>query len=136
MDRIVVAMSGGVDSSLIAAMAAKRHRNLTLFHSNTVGKWSEYAAARALPKRNFQETDFEGAGNLLGEGMKEYVVRSEACSDCPVCCCSVVEVEVGGAITNRNASDRILEVLWAMQVEAGEEPDEQRDDHHVDRINQ
>lgn len=40
--------SGGVDSSLIAAMAARFSRNLTLFHSNIVGKWSEYAAAKAL----------------------------------------------------------------------------------------
>ena len=40
--------SGGVDSSLIAAMAARLGRNLTVFHSNIVGKQSEYAAARAL----------------------------------------------------------------------------------------
>ncbi|MBU0595788.1 PKD domain-containing protein [Candidatus Bipolaricaulota bacterium] len=33
----------------------------------------------------------------------------------------MVEVDVGGAITNRNAAERILEVLWAMQLEAGEE---------------
>jgi len=33
----------------------------------------------------------------------------------------MVEVDVGGAITNRNAADKVLEVLWAMQLEAGEE---------------
>ena len=33
----------------------------------------------------------------------------------------MVEVDVGGAITNRNASRKVLEALWAMQLEAGEE---------------
>jgi len=33
----------------------------------------------------------------------------------------MIEVDVGGAITNRNASRKVLEALWAMQLEAGEE---------------
>jgi asparagine synthase (glutamine-hydrolysing) len=40
--------SGGVDSSLIAAMTARLHGDLTIFHSNIVGKASEYEAAKAL----------------------------------------------------------------------------------------
>jgi asparagine synthase (glutamine-hydrolysing) len=40
--------SGGVDSSLIAAMTARLHNNLTIFHSNIVGKESECGAAKAL----------------------------------------------------------------------------------------
>ena len=40
--------SGGVDSSLIVAMAAKLHNNLAIFHANIVGPWSEYQAARQL----------------------------------------------------------------------------------------
>jgi asparagine synthase (glutamine-hydrolysing) len=40
--------SGGVDSSLIMAMAAKQHNNLAIFHANVVGPWSELAAARQL----------------------------------------------------------------------------------------
>jgi len=33
----------------------------------------------------------------------------------------MVEVDVGGAITNRNAAERVLEVLWAMQLDSGDE---------------
>ncbi len=40
--------SGGVDSSLIMAMAAKQHSNLAIFHANVIGPWSEYGAARKL----------------------------------------------------------------------------------------
>lgn len=40
--------SGGVDSSLLMAMAAKRHNNLAIFHANVVGKLSEYHAAAEL----------------------------------------------------------------------------------------
>lgn len=40
--------SGGVDSSLIAAIASKIQGGLTIFHSNIVGKCSEYEAAKAL----------------------------------------------------------------------------------------
>ena len=40
--------SGGVDSSLLMAMAAKSHDNLAIFHANVVGRDSEYAAAAAL----------------------------------------------------------------------------------------
>ncbi|WP_299616433.1 asparagine synthase (glutamine-hydrolyzing) [Pelagibius sp.] len=42
--------SGGVDSSLLMAMAAKRHNNLAIFHANVVGPLSEYDAAAALAK--------------------------------------------------------------------------------------
>ena len=35
-------LSGGVDSTLITAIAAKHHRNLTAFHVNVVGPKSEY----------------------------------------------------------------------------------------------
>jgi asparagine synthase (glutamine-hydrolysing) len=40
-----VLCSGGVDSSLILAIAAKTHRNLAVFHANVVGPLSEYDAA-------------------------------------------------------------------------------------------
>lgn len=42
--------SGGVDSSLLMAMAAKRHNNLAIFHANVVGPLSEYDAAAQLAK--------------------------------------------------------------------------------------
>jgi len=40
--------SGGVDSSVIMAMAARFHNNLAVFHANVVGPDSEYEAAKAL----------------------------------------------------------------------------------------
>lgn len=42
--------SGGVDSSVIVAMAAMKHNNLAIFHANVVGVDSEYDAAIALAK--------------------------------------------------------------------------------------
>lgn len=40
--------SGGVDSSLIMALAARQHSNLAIFHADVVGPTSEFEAARAL----------------------------------------------------------------------------------------
>jgi asparagine synthase (glutamine-hydrolysing) len=42
--------SGGVDSSLLMAMAAKQYNNLAIFHANVKGQWSEHHAAAALSK--------------------------------------------------------------------------------------
>jgi len=42
--------SGGVDSSLLMAMASKMHNNLAIFHSNVLGSWSEHGAAVQLAK--------------------------------------------------------------------------------------
>lgn len=42
--------SGGVDSSLIMAMAARCHDNLAIFHADVVGPESEYPAALELSK--------------------------------------------------------------------------------------
>lgn len=42
--------SGGLDSSVIVAMAARFHTNLAIFHANVVGKLSEYDAALRLAK--------------------------------------------------------------------------------------
>lgn len=42
--------SGGVDSSLIMAMAAREHNNLAIFHANVKGRWSEFDAASALAR--------------------------------------------------------------------------------------
>lgn len=42
--------SGGVDSSLLMAMAAKSHSNLAVFHADMVGPWSEHAAAERLAR--------------------------------------------------------------------------------------
>ncbi len=42
--------SGGVDSSLVMAMAAKFHNNLAIFHANVEGPLSEYEAAANLAR--------------------------------------------------------------------------------------
>ncbi len=42
--------SGGVDSSLIMAMAARRHQNLAIFHANVLGPLSEFSAANELAR--------------------------------------------------------------------------------------
>ena len=42
--------SGGVDSSLIVAIAAAQHQNIALFHANVKGAWSEVDAASELAK--------------------------------------------------------------------------------------
>ena len=42
--------SGGVDSSLVMAMAARFHDNLTVFHADVVGPLSECAAAERLAR--------------------------------------------------------------------------------------
>ena len=42
--------SGGVDSSLLMGIAARRHNNLAIFHANVKGPFSEVDAAAALSK--------------------------------------------------------------------------------------
>ena len=45
-----VLASGGVDSSLVIAMAARLHGNLAAFHADVVGRDSEHGAAAALAR--------------------------------------------------------------------------------------
>jgi asparagine synthase (glutamine-hydrolysing) len=42
--------SGGIDSSIIIAIAKHYHNNLAIFHANVVGKLSEYEAAAELAR--------------------------------------------------------------------------------------
>lgn len=42
--------SGGVDSSLLTAMAARTYTNLAIFHADVRGRWSEYEAAASLAR--------------------------------------------------------------------------------------
>jgi len=42
--------SGGVDSSLLMAIAARDNKNLAIFHADVNGPWSEYSAAHRLSK--------------------------------------------------------------------------------------
>ncbi len=69
--------SGGVDSSLIIAMAARQKKDVKLFHANVVGDWSETGAARGLADHlglemqvaEVQEQDFV---DLIPRVMKHY----------------------------------------------------------------
>lgn len=42
--------SGGVDSSVVLAIASRYHNNLAIFHANVVGRHSEYDAAESLAR--------------------------------------------------------------------------------------
>ncbi len=46
--RVGAFCSGGVDSSLIASLAARNDKSVALFHANVEGPWSELGPARAL----------------------------------------------------------------------------------------
>jgi len=46
--RVGAFCSGGVDSSLLMAMAARQHSDLAIFHANVKGQWSEHEAASRL----------------------------------------------------------------------------------------
>jgi len=46
--RVGAFCSGGVDSSLLMAVAAKKHADLAIFHANVKGRWSETGAATRL----------------------------------------------------------------------------------------
>ncbi len=69
--------SGGVDSSLLMAIAARTHNNLAIFHANVKGQWSEHDAAVALSEHlkldlktvEVEEQDFV---DLLPKVMQHY----------------------------------------------------------------
>lgn len=48
--RVGAFCSGGVDSSLIVALAARQKQDVALFHANVRGPWSELEPARALSR--------------------------------------------------------------------------------------
>ena len=69
--------SGGVDSSVLVAMAAKLHNNLAIFHANVLGPWSEYEAARALSRHlkldlNVVEVTEQDFVEKLPDAMRQY----------------------------------------------------------------
>ena len=48
--RVGALCSGGVDSSIVMAMATRKHQDLAIFHANVLGPQSEFEAAKALAK--------------------------------------------------------------------------------------
>jgi asparagine synthase (glutamine-hydrolysing) len=75
--RVGAFCSGGVDSSLLVAMASKMHNNLAIFHANVLGPWSEYHAARDLSKHlkldlNVVEVSEQDFVSRLPDAMRQY----------------------------------------------------------------
>lgn len=75
--RVGAFCSGGVDSSLLVAMAAKVHNNLSIFHANVLGPWSEYRAARQLSDHlkldlNVVEVSEQDFVEKLPDAMRQY----------------------------------------------------------------
>lgn len=75
--RIGAFCSGGVDSSLLVAMAAKLHNNLAIFHANVLGPWSEFQAARQLSAHlkldlNVVEVHEQDFVTKLPDAMRQY----------------------------------------------------------------
>ncbi len=75
--RVGAFCSGGVDSSLLVAMAAKMHNNLAIFHANVLGTWSEYSAALELSKHlkldlNVVEVTEQDFLSRLPDAMRQY----------------------------------------------------------------
>ena len=75
--RVGAFCSGGVDSSLLVAMAAKLHNNLAVFHANVVGPWSEYRAARQLSEYlkldlHVVEVNEQDIVDKLPDAMRQY----------------------------------------------------------------
>jgi asparagine synthase (glutamine-hydrolysing) len=75
--RVGAFCSGGVDSSLLVAMAAKMHNNLAIFHANVLGPWSEHHAALALSKHlkldlNVVKVTEQDFVSRLPDAMRQY----------------------------------------------------------------
>jgi asparagine synthase (glutamine-hydrolysing) len=75
--RVGAFSSGGVDSSLLVAMAAKIQNNLAIFHANIIGPWSEYHAARQLSQHlkldlNVVEVNERDFVDKLPDVMRQY----------------------------------------------------------------
>ena len=69
--------SGGVDSSLIIAMAARQKQDVALFHANVKGDWSETGAARNLAdhlglEMHVAEVEEQDFVDLIPRVMKHY----------------------------------------------------------------
>jgi asparagine synthase (glutamine-hydrolysing) len=75
--RVGAFCSGGVDSSLLVAMASKMHNNLAIFHANVLGPWSEFKAARELSQHlkldlNVVEVSEQDFVSRLPDAMRQY----------------------------------------------------------------
>ena len=68
----------------------------------------------ALPTRNFQQSQFEGAEAISGEALTEqYLVRKTACWACPIACTRVTKRKDG------EGEGPEYETLWAFGAQCG-----------------
>ncbi len=68
----------------------------------------------ALPTRNFQQSQFEGADNISGERMTETIlVRKQACWACPIACTRVTKT------SRAEGEGPEYESTWALGAQCG-----------------
>jgi len=75
--RVGAFCSGGVDSSLIMAIAARKHTDLAIFHADVMGRWSESTAAKQLASHlkldlNIVEVQEQDFVDQIPEVMRHY----------------------------------------------------------------
>lgn len=75
--RVGAFCSGGVDSSLIMAIAAQKHSDLAIFHAEVKGPWNEVGAARRLADHlkldlNVVEVEEQEFVDRIPEVMRQY----------------------------------------------------------------
>ena len=65
----------------------------------------------ALPTRNFQQSQFEGADKISGEAItKNNLVKNQACWACPITCTRITKTESGKEGEGEGRSGRIRHV--------------------------
>lgn len=112
--------SGGVDSSLLMAMATKKHNNLAIFHANVKGRWSEYDAALKLSQHlklelrtvDVNEEDFI---ELLPEVMNHYehpFTYHPNCAPFLMVSRLVQEYKVKGMLSGEGSDECFLGYPW------------------------
>lgn len=68
----------------------------------------------ALPTRNFQQSQFEGAEHISGERMAETIlVKNQACWACPIACTRVTKT------SNQEGEGPEYETTWSMGAQCG-----------------
>lgn len=72
---------------------APRYDTYARFSNSAFVRWADESGI--LATRNYQQVHFEGAGQIDGRRLIDYVTRSRSCYRCPVHCKAEVEVPAG-----------------------------------------
>jgi len=69
----------------------------------------------ALPTRNFQQSQFEGADNISGEAITDKIlVKNQACWACPITCTRITKTK-----SNKEGEGPEFESAWAFGAQCG-----------------